>query len=326
MEYGNSESFSKKRSESQVTVDLSKRRSKQPSEIRESNRSFKKNYSLLYFNAGSLANKIDILNALLITNYYDFVFICESWLKERHITPSLLKTSSYTIYRSDRKHKRGGGVAIIAKQTFSNNINILPLEIEQDFEILGLDYYSNNRSYTRFICVYLPPANSTDPTIVRNLTRILNNLIPESIHTPLYIIGDFNFSDVNWSYLSSKSHNNSFSIFSEFLSKHDLSQMIRSPTHRHGKILDLLITSTPSKILSLEIREPFGTTCDHNMIEIKINLFTHHIAPLNIRKYNFYKADYNSINTYLDSQQWEFLYNEENTISDTYSKFTGVLQ
>ena len=93
-----------------------------------------------------MANKFDLLGALLKTNCYDFILISETWLKTWHKTSSIVDTTTYHMYRNDRDGKRGGGVAIIVKKNLVTNINIIKLDKDQDFEILALDYFINNRT------------------------------------------------------------------------------------------------------------------------------------------------------------------------------------
>ena len=271
-----------------------------------------------------MANKLNVLNALLKTNAYDFICISETWLKEWHTTSSIIGTSEYDMYRTDRSSKRGGGVAILIKKCLASNISLISIETSSDFEILALDYFTNQRSFTRFVCVYLPPINSTNSTVISKLCKILHNLTETATANSIYITGDFNFNDVDWTCMNSKSFNKSFAIFKDFLSKHDLSQMITSSTHLHGNSLDLFITSTPSKVLDIEIREPFASSCDHNMIEIKLNVHckrNRSEAP----KLNFYKADYTKINEFLCSQKWEMVSTDHADIDFLYSKFTDIV-
>ena len=63
-----------------------------------------------------------------------------------------------------------------------------------------------------------------------------------------------------------------FTNFNDFIEEHDLKQMITLPTQVHGSTLDLLFTSNTQNILDVNVREPFTSTCDNNMIEFKINL------------------------------------------------------
>ena len=81
--------------------------------------------SLLYFNARSLANKFDIFKALLKTQNYDIIFISETWLKSWHATSSIIDTSNFTMYRTDRNDKRGGGVGIVVKKHLAPFINLI---------------------------------------------------------------------------------------------------------------------------------------------------------------------------------------------------------
>ena len=102
--------------------------------------------------------------------------------------------------------------------------------------------------------------------------------------------------------------------------------MISSATHLHGKPLDLIITSHPSNILDINIREPFAGSCDHNMIEINLNLFCSKSNALNIiEQRDFYKGSYDLINKFLSRQSWHQIITEGSDIDIIYSKFTAVI-
>ena len=76
-----------------------------------------KNLNVLYFNARSIANKVDDLSATLKQNKYDMVFITETWLKVEHLSSSILNSTDYVMFRCDRTKSGGGGTAIIVKKT-----------------------------------------------------------------------------------------------------------------------------------------------------------------------------------------------------------------
>ena len=113
--------------------------------------------------------------------------------------------------------------------------------------------------------------------------------------------------------------------FISFLNTKSLSQLVTKPTHKHGKILDLFITSCVHKVQQIDVREPLGSTCDHNMIEISL------ITNLNktnnkSRKLNYFAADYSKINTYLSVVDWTSILNSSSDINSLYSSITDIIQ
>ena len=230
------------------------------------------------------------------------------------------------MYRSDRSNTRGGGVAAVVKKQHSSKINIIRTEADKGFEFLALDYHINNRNVIRFIVVYLPPVSSENCEITGSLVKILSDLI---ISTPnnstFHITGDFNFSDTVWNGSYPTFSNKTSAIFNNFLNKFDLYQLIKSPTHTHGKTLDLFITPSPPDIIKLEVNEPFSQKCDHNMIEVELNV-PYNNSSSKSSFHNFYQANYTEINNFLSSQSWDTILSVDDDIDLLYSKFINTLK
>ena len=116
------------------------------------------------------------------------------------------------------------------------------------FEILAFDLFLSNRATCRYVCVYLPPSGSHDKDTVKLLLEVLKSLIPSH---EIYIVGDFNFSNINWDNVNSITTGRNFTDFKHFLDIFNLKQMINFSTHNHGSTLDLIITSKPSNIINI---------------------------------------------------------------------------
>ena len=80
------------------------------------------------------------------------------------------------------------------------------------YEILCFDVYFN-ASFTRFICVYLPP-NQRDNVIIDLCNTLKSFLVSNA---PLFILGDFNFPHIDWK-IPSCLGNSSNRIFLDFCS------------------------------------------------------------------------------------------------------------
>ena len=283
-------------------------------------------FELLYFNSLSIANKTDSLNTLLNLGMYDFIFLTETWLKPHHFTSSLFDNSIYTMYRADRPIVKGGGVAVLVKNKFASSINLVNIENQENFDILAFDYFVNSRTFARFVCVYFPPQLSKKTDEVTTLTKTLLNMIPKKEATQnFYVIGDFNFSEIDWKYLHTKTCRPSFTVFKNFLHEQNLTQLIKSPTHIYGNTLDLFFTNNTQTVLDVKVSEPFALTCDHNTIEMTLALPKSR-PPLKTSKRNFYRANYDSINTFLNSYNWSDILNGTSDINIAYKQFSDIVQ
>jgi hypothetical protein len=112
--------------------------------------------------------------------------------------------------------------------------------------------------------------------------------------------------------------------FKEYLDENNLTQLITQPTHAHGNTLDLVITSAPHKVYNLEIREPLSCTCDHNIIEARINqnLNTKHTTS---NQKNFYRGNYEEINKEFSNTEWSNILSEDHGLNQAYSNFINTI-
>ena len=283
-------------------------------------------FSILYFNSRSIVNKLAALNTLLSQCAFDFIFLSETWLKPFHFTSAIVCNSTYTMFRSDRLGKKGGGVAVLLKTELASNIVLLNVRVNEGFDILAFDYCSSSHTSTRYICTYLPPDSTKEPSKVQELIHTITTLSPKQSAThPMYILGDFNLSGMNWNSTSFDTSNICYSLFQDFLDEHCLTQMILKPTHKKGNILDLFITSQPQTVIDLDIREPFVESCDHNMIEITLTSSRYKLNP-KTRKRNFHRANFTEINNFLQSYQWKNFFKSTTDINQAYAELTKVIE
>ena len=250
---------------------------------------------------------------------YMFVFITETWLKPLYPDSFLVNTNNFNVMRKDRLNSRGGGVCVIFNSSLASKISLVDTDAENciGFEILAFDFYFSSYKKCRFVCVYLPPSRANDCDTVQALLIVLKNL---STSSELYILGDFNFSNVRWNNLCSTNIGQTFNNFKHFLNVFNLTQMITFPTHVQGNTLDLLITSKPQNIISLNQREPFTMTCDHNMIEFKLHQAVSKCKKT-AQKRNFYRGNYDKINKFLLNVDWDQIFAHSSNIDEIYSLF-----
>jgi len=190
-------------------------------------------------------------------------------------------------------------------------------------DICSIDIFSPiNRQKLRLINVYRPTTKET----LQSFTSLIDCLVSlSSIDYPYFILGDFNFPNLNWA------NSNPFprtltpfeSTFFEFLQSTDLQQIVNLPT-RGPNFLDLVFTSDKSLVSSLSVEVPFGGS-DHNSIifDIYLNLKTR-VNP--DPKYNFHKADYSQINSILTNINWILFFYNCTDVELCYNKFVSFLQ
>ena len=118
---------------------------------------------------------------------------------------------------------------------------------------------------------YIPP-NSGD-LYLDTLLTFLSNLISDRV----IIAGDFNFPDINWSFLTG--YSSSSNSFCDFVFDNNLVQLVDSPTHVGGNVLDLVLTTDDQLIEDLYVGKPNQLFCsDHHMITFN---YSHRSSPHN---------------------------------------------
>jgi hypothetical protein len=103
------------------------------------------------------------------------------------------------------------------------------------------------------------------PTSVQMNDEALYSLIDRVSKEEVFIMGDFNFPELDWGKPESicDSH-----PFIDCMSNNFLTQLVEEPT-RANNYLDLVLCSDPSLIDNLSIEEPFETS-DHQIIKFSM--------------------------------------------------------
>jgi hypothetical protein len=210
--------------------------------------------SFLQINARSLktvtpnTNKPVQFKTLVNLHKPRVISVCESWLNENIEDETILSKEDYIIYRKDRENREGGGVLIgVSTKLMSHDLSKY-LSKEQSFnEMVAVEIVGNKgRNKVRYgvVCVYRPP-DVNNFIFADNLQTCLNNIWRAGINN-LIVVGDFNFTDVNWSdgYPTS-TRGLSFACCNIF---HDygLVQLNTLPSREeNNNVLDLLLCNTP---------------------------------------------------------------------------------
>uniref|UniRef100_A0A1X7TQC6 Endonuclease/exonuclease/phosphatase domain-containing protein n=1 Tax=Amphimedon queenslandica TaxID=400682 RepID=A0A1X7TQC6_AMPQE len=122
--------------------------------------------------------------------------------------------------------------------------------------------------------------------------------IPCPNSTPLFIVGDFNFPEIDWSSYTGSTIPSASFCRSLFI--HNLSQLIDAPTHKCGNILDLLLTNSPDYISNININNCHDLS-DHFPVLFNITISYVSYQSKSKEVYNYSKVDTDGLSSYLYS-------------------------
>lgn len=161
------------------------------------------------------------------------------------------------------------------------------------------------------VCYKSPAANDEEVKELFSAIKLVAN-------KQTLIMGDFNYPNINWDLLQSDSNGHDFLNLVQdcFLVQHVL-----EPT-RENNVLDLVFSSEESMVENVKVREHFSSS-DHNVITWTLNCKTvlakNHSSST---RYDYSKADFGQINTFLKSIDWEskFSNKDANEVWETFSE------
>ena len=186
-----------------------------------------------YLNCRSVCNKALELCDLIADGEFDLCVLTETWLKgDIRDEPIIaeLKPNGYKIHHISRCKTRGGGVALLYKDTL--NVTMNRRSTWSSFEYMECSVATS--SPLRLVVIYRPPHHDFN-AFVRNFTEYLELLV--ITRSELLLIGDFNI------HLDDAS-NKEGREFSQLLDTFGLSQHVKQPTHVAGHLLDCVITKS----------------------------------------------------------------------------------
>ncbi|CAH2242407.1 jg7686 [Pararge aegeria aegeria] len=234
------------------------------------------------------------------------------------INDSLINLPNYTLFRLDRKNKKGGGVAVYTLMTLNNQPFIAKLNQslhDDSVEALWLDI-----TYQTFnlilACVYRP----THYNLEKSDENLFNSIKKASgFNSNLLIIGDFNLPDIKWPLQKTAGYNKLHEEFVEIITDTHLIQMVTKNTRKRNNqesLLDLILCNDETLISEINYNPPIGKS-DHIVLMATIQLLnqaTNHTTSTR-RAFNY--GDYSVINDYLLSSEIP----ENASIEDTWKVF-----
>jgi len=243
----------------------------------------------------------------------DLIAITESWLEDTMID-SELNIAGYTIFRKDRKQVRdskGGGVLLYVRDCF--NAYFAPELNDLPNESLWIRIpTSQTRSMLVGVCYKSPTAKDDE-------VKSMYEAIEKASSCQSLILGDFNCPSIDWSTLhcdSSDQH------FVHLIQNCFLHQHVHEPT-RGKNILDLVLTTELAMIEDMQVLEPLATG-DHCKILFKLIIETE-ASEQAVERWMFKKADYDEINQFLASFDWDHLFKDK-SVNEKWMELKMVLQ
>ena len=180
---------------------------------------YSQSLSLMHINARSLNKNFDSIE-LLLTSLQKFQFsvigISETWLHKN--SPPLYSLENYQMLRSDRGHRKGGGVAIYAKKDIKFKLRS-DLHIENT-EHIFIEILNTDAKNIIVGMIYRAPSDNID-IFLKNFDACLNVIAQEN--KEVYVMGDFNINLL-------KTDNNTTLTFLSILSSYTFHPHINNPT------------------------------------------------------------------------------------------------
>ena len=137
---------------------------------------------LMQININGIRNKCQELVTLLHENQIDVAAIQETKLEPGSADPP---TPGYAIFREDRQHKKGGGLAFLV----SHRTKFTPVNISRpadDAEFQAVDIYTGNDKI-RVINFYLPTEAQASPQQIKSLLDATTIVVGDAnAHHPLW--------------------------------------------------------------------------------------------------------------------------------------------
>ena len=154
-------------------------------------------------------------------------------------------------------------------------------------------------------CIYRSPSSSRDN--FNHLVELLRK-ISSSRYSHLLLMGDFNLREIDWNNCTTTvGEDHVATIFLECIRDGFLTQHVKEPTrirdNNEPSVLDLIITNEENMIGNIEYKPGLGKS-DHLGLLFVFNCYTEFIKAQAFKKLNFFKGDYQSINTALQQRDW----------------------
>lgn len=266
-------------------------------------------FSLMHINARSLIKNLDTIKTVIynIKPKLDAIAISETWLKDNNADEEI-KISGYSIYRSDRKGKKGGGVALYTSNNIKSQL-VHQMSKENVYEEITI-CTTINKKQTIIACIYRPP-NGEFNLFHENFEVFLKRFSSKNI----IITGDFN---INLKHGNLCKYTNTFL---QIIENYNIYPIIKKPTRitkQSSTVIDNIFTNlqyTSKGILISDISDHLPVFAEFENARIKVpcqELLA--ITKVNIK----------NVKESLATTNWKLITTEKNT-DTAFQKFLDIL-
>ncbi|XP_015748188.1 PREDICTED: uncharacterized protein LOC107327984 [Acropora digitifera] len=204
----------------------------------------------------------------------------------------------FTIYRRDRKNRRGGGVFLAVKNRLPS---IRRRDLETDAEILACELRPDSRRKILGVVFYRP--QDTDLEYLKQLKKTLL-LASKAKFDQILVIGDFNISEIDWQTGTAIAGHCLHNYFTKLVKDSYLWQLVEFPTRGKKNILDLILTTIPTKVQHIHGFDDIICT-DHKLISFELDLKVPKRSKTKRVVYNFKRADWSRLKETLRNTPWD---------------------
>ena len=213
-------------------------------------------------NAQSIGNKHAMISDCITTDNFDMFAVVESWHESRScpdlisLTPNGYRCIEQARRRSDDDAENvtpnHGGVVLVYRSFY----NVRCIELPEYTRLECIAAYIQGQSVNLLVVViYRPGSRTVDQLFLTQFADIIERLAVFA--APILIVGDVNIHLDDLSLTHTVDFNN-------ILSDCGLTQHVQGPTHRGGHTLDVIITKSSTRLLSLVVDPPLLS--DHSLI------------------------------------------------------------
>ena len=228
------------------------------------------NMRIATLNTWSVKNRDHLIVQQLLETDADIAVITETCLKDTDIdkawlNQSELRQSNYDILLQKRPGpKKGGGIALMCKHQYRNDITLLEKTTTSTMEYL-IRTHPQKQILPHHWPIPPPPDTNnqmTTSTFVDEITSLLTERIPNLSN--IIILGDFNISTMETTSADE-------TIFNNIMAALGLEQHIQGPTHKLGNTLDLIFTQLYGEV-KVTNATTHGFISDYCMVSIDLQL------------------------------------------------------
>ena len=259
--------------------------------------------------------KVHEIHGYIYTHRPDVVILNETWLK-RSILSNEVLPDNYKVFRVDRtlkshpfdqarpkKFRKNGGGVLIAHRADIDISSVKFTKVCVQAELLSV--VIKNQCGRQFCISTFYRVGTLGLDNFEHFKKHFMALATERKIQRHILIGDFNLDDVSWPDGQTSCELQSY--FVNFLTD-DLghTQLVSSPTHKDGNVLDLLFTNIPSLIKNIKVLDQ-NEMClsDHFGITLDIDVKTKYIKQPKRKIFNYSKGKFRELNRDLNNVNWD---------------------